>query len=55
MACTPLERRLSYRSCLLQVGPALSVVYTSDAPIMFCGAGQTYISVSSCVVRSLMN
>ena len=47
------------RPCMqLQVGAALSMVYTSGAPIIFVGCGQTYqdlkrLNVKS-VVRSLL-
>lgn len=41
-----------------QVGAALSMVYTSGAPIMFVGCGQTYVDLkrlnTKSVVRSLL-
>ena len=43
----------------VQVGAALSMVYTSGAPIMFVGCGQTYPDLTrlnvKAVVRSLLN
>ena len=42
----------------VQVGAALSMVYTSGAPIMFVGCGQTYVDLkrlnTKSVVRSLL-
>ena len=42
----------------VQVGAALSMVYTSGAPIMFVGCGQTYVDLKrlniKSVVRSLL-
>jgi len=41
-----------------KVGAALSMVYTSGAPIMFVGCGQTYVDLkrlnTKSVVRSLL-
>ena len=38
----------------LQVGAALSMVYTSGAPIMFVGCGQTYVDLKKLHVRSVV-
>ena len=38
-----------------QVGAALSMVYTSGAPIMFCGVGQTYVDLKRLNVRSVVH
>ena len=62
LACGPgLHAATLHKShgCVwLQVGAALSMVYTSGAPIIFVGCGQTYqdlkrLNVKS-VVRSLL-
>ncbi len=38
----------------VQVGAALSMVYTSGAPIMFCGVGQTYVDLKRLNVKSVV-
>jgi signal recognition particle receptor subunit alpha len=38
----------------MQVGAALSMVYTSGAPIMFVGCGQTYVDLKKLNVRSVV-
>ena len=38
----------------LQVGAALSMVYTSGAPIMFVGCGQTYVDLKKLHVKSVV-
>jgi SRP54-type protein, GTPase domain len=38
-----------------QVGAALSMVYTSGAPIMFCGVGQTYVDLKRLNVKSVVH
>lgn len=40
--------------CCLQVGAALSMVYTSGAPIMFVGCGQTYVDLKRLNVKSVV-
>lgn len=37
-----------------QVGAALSMVYTSGAPIMFVGCGQTYVDLKKLNVKSVV-
>ena len=37
-----------------QVGAALSMVYTSGAPIMFVGCGQTYVDLRRLNVKSVV-
>jgi len=37
------------------VGAALSMVYTSGAPIMFCGVGQTYVDLRRLNVKSVVH
>jgi signal recognition particle receptor subunit alpha len=37
-----------------QVGAALSMVYTSGAPIMFVGCGQTYVDLKKLHVKSVV-
>lgn len=39
---------------LVQVGAALSMVYTSGAPIMFVGCGQTYVDLKRLNVKSVV-
>ncbi len=39
----------------VQVGAALSMVYTSGAPIMFVGCGQTYVDLKRLNVKSVVN
>ena len=50
------RRRLLSPACLpaLQVGAALSMVYTSGAPIMFVGCGQTYVDLKKLHVKSVV-
>ena len=65
----PVHGRLQFDVCrvatstldpghAVQVGAALSMVYTSGAPIMFVGCGQTYVDLkrlnTKSVVRSLL-
>lgn len=38
-----------------QVGAALSMVYSSGAPIMFVGCGQTYVDLKKLNVKSVVN
>ena len=38
----------------MQVGAALSMVYTSGAPIMFVGCGQTYVDLKRLNVKSVV-
>lgn len=38
-----------------KVGAALSMVYTSGAPIMFVGCGQTYVDLKRLNVKSVVN
>ena len=38
----------------VQVGAALSMVYTSGAPIMFCGVGQSYADLKRLNVKSVV-
>lgn len=38
-----------------QVGAALSMVYSSGAPIMFVGCGQTYQDLKKLNVKSVVN
>lgn len=38
----------------IQVGAALSMVYTSGAPIMFVGCGQTYVDLKKLHVKSVV-
>ena len=38
-----------------KVGAALSMVYTSGAPIVFVGCGQTYIDLKKLNVKSVVN
>lgn len=38
----------------VQVGAALSMVYTSGAPIMFVGCGQTYVDLKKLHVKSVV-
>jgi hypothetical protein len=56
LLCIPLV--LTYRLlCILravQVGAALSMVYTSGAPIMFVGCGQTYPDLKRLNVKSVV-
>lgn len=57
--CTPLHATLSdpvsTAACIiLQVGAALSMVYTSGAPIMFVGCGQTYVDLKKLNVKSVV-
>lgn len=40
--------------CELQVGAALSMVYSSGAPIMFVGCGQTYVDLTKLNVKSIV-
>ena len=37
-----------------QVGAALSMVYSSGAPIMFVGCGQTYVDLKRLNVKSVV-
>ena len=37
-----------------QVGAALSMVYSSGAPIMFVGCGQTYVDLTKLNVKSIV-
>ena len=37
----------------MQVGAALSMVYTSGAPIMFVGCGQTYVDLTRLNTKSV--
>ena len=48
-----LSRTLT-STCCAQVGAALSMVYTSGAPIMFCGVGQTYVDLKRLNVKSVV-
>lgn len=38
----------------MQVGAALSMVYSSGAPIMFVGCGQTYVDLKKLNVKSVV-
>ena len=38
-----------------KVGAALSMVYTSGAPIMFVGCGQTYVDIKRLNVKSVVH
>jgi signal recognition particle receptor subunit alpha len=38
-----------------KVGAALSMVYTSGAPIVFVGCGQTYVDLKRLNVKSVVN
>jgi hypothetical protein len=40
---------------LLQVGGALNMVYSSGAPVMFVGCGQTYVDLKKLNVKSVVN
>lgn len=42
------------RAVALQVGAALSMVYSSGAPIMFVGCGQTYVDLTKLNVKSIV-
>ncbi len=37
-----------------QVGAALSMVYTSGAPVMFVGCGQTYVDLKKLNIKSVV-
>lgn len=39
----------------VQVGAALSMVYTSGAPIMFVGCGQTYVDLKRLNIKQVVN
>jgi signal recognition particle GTPase len=39
----------------VQVGAALNMVYSSGAPIMFVGCGQTYVDLKKLNVKSVVN
>jgi len=54
MLCAPLELRRAHGSCLLQVGAALSVLYTFSAPTIFCRIGQTYVNPQRLNVKSVV-
>ena len=57
-ACQIFEPESTEAALCMQVGAALSMVYTSGAPIMFVGCGQTYVDLkrlnTKSVVRSLL-
>jgi signal recognition particle receptor subunit alpha len=38
-----------------KVGAALSMVYSSGAPVMFVGCGQTYVDLKKLNVKSVVN
>ena len=46
--------QLSSTFLLLQVGAALSMVYTSGVPVMFVGCGQTYTDLKRLNVKSVV-
>lgn len=39
----------------MQVGAAISMVYTSRAPVMFVGCGQTYVDLKRLNVKEIVN
>ena len=45
---------ISRRRLRGQVGAALSMVYSSGAPIMFVGCGQTYVDLTKLNVKSIV-
>jgi signal recognition particle GTPase len=51
----PCRKAAISRRCLRgQVGAALSMVYSSGAPIMFVGCGQTYVDLTKLNVKSIV-
>lgn len=49
-----VQPQRAWLSTGLQVGAALSMVYTSGAPIMFVGCGQTYVDLKRLNVKSVV-
>lgn len=52
----PIERMHEFPTFSngMQVGAALSMVYTSGAPVMFVGCGQTYTDLKRLNVKSVV-
>lgn len=54
---TPIQLALTAGAsrCCAQVGAAISMVYTSGAPVMFVGCGQTYVDLKRLNTKEVVN